>query len=52
MEKDSGIFQEGSQKIQAFETHAHLDLFEDPELLAKVKEDHKWHVEHQKEMPL
>lgn len=29
-----------------------LDLFEDPELLAKVKEDHKWHVEHQKEMPL
>ena len=29
-----------------------LDLFENPELLAKVKEDHKWHVDHQKEMPV
>ena len=36
-------------KVLAFTA---LDLFEDPELLAKVKEDHKWHVEHQKEMPL
>ena len=29
-----------------------VDLFTDPELLMKVKEDHKWHVEHQKELPL
>lgn len=29
-----------------------LDLFEDPALLNKVKEDHAWHVEHQKELPL
>ena len=27
-----------------------LDLIEDPELLKKVKEDHRWHVEHQKEI--
>ena len=26
-----------------------LELFENPEELAKVKEDHAWHVEHQKE---
>jgi len=26
-----------------------LELFENPEELAKVKEDHTWHVEHQKE---
>lgn len=26
-----------------------LELFENPEGLAKVKEDHAWHVEHQKE---
>lgn len=25
-----------------------LELFENPEELAKVKEDHTWHVEHQK----
>ena len=36
-------------KVLAFTA---LDLFEDPELLKKVKEDHKWHIEHQKEMPL
>ena len=27
-----------------------LDLLEDPELLTKVKEDHRWHVEHQKDI--
>lgn len=26
-----------------------LELFENPEELVKVKEDHAWHVEHQKE---
>ena len=25
-----------------------LELFENPEELVKVKEDHAWHVEHQK----
>lgn len=29
-----------------------LELFEDPALLQKVKEDHQWHVDHQKEMPV
>lgn len=29
-----------------------LELFEDPVLLQKVKEDHQWHVDHQKEMPV
>ncbi|MBQ1908281.1 MAG: amidohydrolase, partial [Firmicutes bacterium] len=36
-------------KVLAFTA---MDLFDDPELLAKVKEDHRWHVEHQKELPL
>lgn len=27
-----------------------LDLIEDPGLLRKIKEDHRWHVEHQKEI--
>lgn len=27
-----------------------LDLLEDPELLSKIKEDHRWHVEHQKDI--
>ena len=29
-----------------------LELFEDPTLLQKVKEDHQWHVEHQKDFPV
>ena len=29
-----------------------LDLLEDEALLQKVKEDHAWHVAHQKELPL
>ena len=29
-----------------------LELFEDPVLLQKVKEDHQWHVDHQKERPV
>lgn len=29
-----------------------LELFEDPTLLQKVKEDHQWHVDHQKELPV
>lgn len=29
-----------------------IELFEDPVLLQKVKEDHQWHVDHQKEMPV
>ena len=38
--------------LQALKEPCAVDLFTDPELLKKVKEDHKWHVEHQKELPL